>query len=53
MCGGGSSSSTSPMPSIPKESPETRAQLRARVVALRLEITTTSATIYRGKSIDL
>jgi hypothetical protein len=52
MGGGGSSSSTSSMPSIAKESPETRAQLRARVAALRVEITTASATIYGGKSTD-
>jgi hypothetical protein len=50
--GGDGSSSTSLMPSIAMESPETRAQLCARVAALRVEITTDSATIYREKSTD-
>jgi hypothetical protein len=47
--GSSRSSSTSPMPSIVKESTETLAQLCARVVALQVEITTASTTIYRGK----
>jgi hypothetical protein len=52
MGDGGSSSSTSLMPSIAKELPVTRAQLHARVVALQVEITMASATILLSPEID-
>jgi hypothetical protein len=37
------------MPSIAKESPKTQGQSHSRVAALRVEIATVYATIYRGK----
>jgi hypothetical protein len=48
FCSGGGSSTTSPLPSIAKESPVTRAQLCGRVAALWVEIRVNGTPFYRG-----